>query len=214
MTADPTIAAEIETYLRANPGFLASRPGLYAALNPPARVHGARLADHMAAMLAAARTRAAQAEVQAEHVLAASRAAACVGERVQAAVLAALAAPDLAECVAEVWPGLLGVDAATLCCEAGRPRWRHVPPGTVVSLLGRRPVAFRDQPADAALLHAEAALLAERDVLVAVPGHAAMLALVSRDRDRLPGTQAYVFLGQVIAALLPGRGSGRLRSVG
>ena len=214
MTADPITAERVEAYLLAEPGFLAGHPALYEALEPPLRVHGARLADHMLAMLQAARVRAAKAEAQAGDVLAASRAASCIGERVQAAVLAALGAHDLAECVAEAWPGLLGVDAAALCCEGARLAGRRVPAGTVRALLGRRQVTFRDRPEDAALLHAEAALLAERDVLVAVPGHPALLALVSRDPARLPGTQAYVFLGQVIAALLPGRDPARLRGVG
>ena len=37
--------AAVEAFLRANPGFLAERPGLYRALSPPERVHGEALAD-------------------------------------------------------------------------------------------------------------------------------------------------------------------------
>ena len=198
-----TPADAVAAYLAANPGFLAERPALFATLAPPARVHGAALADHMEAMIRAARARAAERDAQAELVLAAGRAAASIAERVQEAVLSALQASDLAECVAETWPGLLGVDAAALCCEAFRPRWRILPHGSVRTLLRNRPTVFRDRPADAAMLHAEAALLAERDVLVHVPGrYPALLALVSRDPACLPTTQSWAFLGRVVGALV------------
>ncbi len=207
MTAEPSDeisrdAEDVAAYLRANPGFLAAHPALFAALDPPSRVHGAVLADHMAAMIQAARVRTAEMERHAEAVLAAGRAAAGIAERVQAAVLAALQAADVAECVSETWPGLLGVDAAALCCEGRRPRWRSLPHGSVRPLLRGRPMVFRDRPADAQLLHAEAALLAERDVLVGVPGpRPALLALVSREAACLPNTQNWVFLGRVLGAL-------------
>lgn len=195
--------ARVEQYLRAHPGFLAAHPELYAVLAPPTRVHGAVFADHMAAIIDAARAQAAGLRQQAEDVLANGRAAAGVAERVQAAVLAALAAADLVDCVTEVWPGLLGVDAAALCCETSHPRWRKLPRGAVRSLLADRPMTLRDRPADAMVLHAEAALLAERDVLVRVPGQRhALLALVSRHPAGLPNTQAYVFLGEVLGVLL------------
>src|SRR5689334_21904255 len=51
--------AFVERFLRANPGWLAERLELYRVLTPPARVHGERLADHMAAMLRAERAHAA-----------------------------------------------------------------------------------------------------------------------------------------------------------
>jgi uncharacterized protein YigA (DUF484 family) len=211
MTAEPRLATEtalptaeqVVAYLHANPGFLAARPELMARLDPPCRFHGDGLADHLTAMVRAARRRADEMEAKAATVLKAGRAAGGIAERVQAAVLAVLRATDPAECVAEVWPGLLGVDAATLACEGIRPRWRSLPAGAVKALMLDRPVVFRDRPADAFLLHAEAALLAERDVLVRLPcNHPALLALVSRDAAALPGTLAWSFLGRVLAALL------------
>jgi uncharacterized protein YigA (DUF484 family) len=202
----------VAAYLRANPGFLAARPELFAVLHPPARVHGANLADHMVAMVRAARAHAASSDAESARVLAAGRASSCIAERVQTAVLAALHATDIIDCVIETWPGLLGVDAAALCCEDGRPRWRSLPVGAVKSLLRNRPMVFRDRPADASLLHAEAALLAERDLLVHLPGERpALLALVSRDPACLPNTQAWVFLGQVLSALVD-KAQGRSRS--
>ena len=196
-------AARVAVFLRAHPDFLARRPDLYASLAPPVRVHGAIFEDHMAAMLAQARARAADMAASAQDVLAAGRAAGAVMDRLQEAVLALIQATDPAECVIETWPGLLGIDAAALCCEVIRPRWRTLPAGAVKALMRARPLVFRDRPADAALLHAEAALLAERDLLIQLPG-AALLALVSRDGAALPNTQAWRFLGRALAARLEG----------
>jgi uncharacterized protein YigA (DUF484 family) len=196
-------AARVSAYLRAHPDFLAEHPDLYASLSPPMRVHGKIFADHMDAMLRAARGHAAEMEAKSDAILSAGRAAAAISERVQTAILAMLAAPDPVEYVAESLPGLLGVDAASLACEWPRPRWRTLPPGAIKTMLRNRTVVFRDRPADAALLHAEAALLAERDILILLPGEQpALLALVSRDAALLPasqGLQALAFLGRVLA---------------
>ena len=196
----------VAAYLRAHPTYLAERPELYRVLEPPARVHGEPLADHMAAMLRAERAHARDMQGQASSVLQAGRAAAGISERIQAAVVGLLHAGDVAEYVSDVLPGMLGVDAAALCFEGFAPRWRSLPPGAVKLLLNGRAVVVRDRPADALLLHAEAALLAERDVLVRLEhGRPALLALVSRDPATLPhsqGTQSFAFLGSVISALL------------
>jgi len=203
---DDLDAARIADYLRANPDFLAGRPELYRVLTPPQRVHGEALADHMTAMVRIERAHAAAQEDRAATVLNAGRAAAGVADRVYEAVLALVAASDLPECVSSELPHLLGVDAAALCCETFRPGWRSLPPGATAMLMRGKPVICRDRPSDAALLHAEAALLAERDVLVRLPGEApALLALVSRDPAALPGlqaTQAFAFLGRVLGTLL------------
>jgi uncharacterized protein YigA (DUF484 family) len=199
-------ANRTEAYLRANPSFLAERPSLYRALVPPQRIYGEGLADHMAAMIRAERRHAADMEGAAATVLNAGRAATAIVDRVHDAVLALLAAPDPVECVQDQLPGLLGVDAASLCCEGVRKNWRTLPPGSMRLLMRGRTTLFRDRPADAVLMHAEAALLAERDVLIALPGsRPALLALVSRDPETLPalyGTQAFTFLGRVLASLL------------
>jgi uncharacterized protein YigA (DUF484 family) len=204
MTDEPC-PAEVENYLRANPSFLAARPELYRVLAPPQRVHGEALADHMTAMVRIERAHAAAQRERAELVLQAGRAAAGIAERVHAAVLALIAAPDVADCVSQELPHLLGVDAASLCCETFRPRWRSLPPGAVAALMRGKSVVTRDRPADAVLLHAEAALLAERDVLVRLPTPApVLLALASRDPAALPGTagtQYFTFLANVLATL-------------
>ena len=243
LPAGPITDAALDALLRARPGFLAGRPELYAVLQPPRRVHGERLADHMAAMLAAAREAVRLAEQRTEAVLAAGRAATSLAERVQGAVLALLAAADPLDCVAAELPALLGVDAASLCIEprrrgpagdlagqrgtvgglAGqRADIRTLPPGAVAALLGGRDVVLRDQPADAGLLHAEAAMLATRDALIRVPcppgallagapgalladAPGVLLALVSRDERALAPSQgvgSLAFLGRVLALLL------------
>jgi uncharacterized protein YigA (DUF484 family) len=203
--SDEPRPAEVENFLRANPSFLAARPELYRVLAPPQRVHGEALADHMTAMVRIERAHAAAQQERAELVLQAGRAAAGLAERVHAAVLALIAAPDVADCVSQELPHLLGVDAAALCCETFRPHWRSLPPGAVAALMRGKNVVTRDRPADAALLHAEAALLAERDVLVRLPTQTpVLLALASRDPAALPGTagtQYFTFLAQVLATL-------------
>jgi len=203
-TQEPTDEA-VERFLRARPGWLAQRPGLYGVLEPPERVHGEALADHMAAMLRAERGRSAAARCAVEQVVQDRRVAAGLAGRVRRCVLALIAAADPVECVAGELPGLLGVDAAALCAEAGERRGvRRLPAGTLAGLLGRRDVVVRAAPQDARVLHAEAAPLARHDALVRVasrPG--CVLLLASRDGGRLCGDrEALAFLGQAVAAAM------------
>lgn len=199
-------ASDIAAFLCANPSFLAERPELYCSLTPPRRVHGERLADHLAAMVDAERARAAALAQQADVVLEAGRAAAGITERVQEAVLALLRASDPIDCVGVEIPPLLGVDAASLCTEGYRPGFRPLPPGMMQRLLGSRDVVVRARPTDTVLLHAEAAMLATEDALIRIPAaRPALLALVSREPQALPaaqGARALGFLGRVLAALL------------
>ena len=138
----------------------------------------------MAAMLRAQRERA-------DGLLAAGRATAGLAGRVQDAVLALFRSSDPADCVSGEMPGILAVDAAHLCVEAEHPGARRLPDGVVAPLLDGRQVVFRDAPADARLLHAEAAGLARHDALVRVPGEGppALLALLARDRHMLDPAQ-------------------------
>jgi hypothetical protein len=193
-------AAFVEAFLRANPAWLAEHPELYRVLEPPTRVHGDGVTDHMAAMLRVQRERA-------DDVLAAGRASAGLAGRVQDAVLALFRSTDPADCVSGEMPGILAIDAAYLCTEAELPGARALPGGTVGRLLNGRQVVFRDAPSDARLLHAEAAGLARHDALVRVPGEgpAALLALLARDRhmlDPAQGAGPLGFLGRAVAAAL------------
>jgi uncharacterized protein YigA (DUF484 family) len=205
--ADETDAVLVEAFLRANPGWLADHPELYRVLAPPSRVHGEALADHMAAMVRAERLYAAAMAARADSVLAAGRAAAGLAQRVQAAVLALIAANEPDDCITNEFPGILAIDAAGLCAEAAVTGARLLPAGSVARLLDGRDVAFRVDPDDALLLHAEAARLARFDALVRVPwqGTPALLSLVTRDRaslDPAQGAGALAFLGRAVAAAL------------
>jgi uncharacterized protein len=207
---EPADAALVAAFLRDHPSFLSENPELYRVLVPPHRVHGDVLADHMAAMLRAERGHATAMADRADGVLAAGRAAAGLAARVQAAVLALIRAPDAADCVSAEMPGILAVDAASLCMEDPDGLMqgvRRLPPGKVAALLGGRDVVFRDSPLDSVLLHAEAAALARHDALIRVPGNgpAALLALVTRDSrtlDPAQGAGALGFLGRAVAAAL------------
>jgi hypothetical protein len=209
-------AAEVEAFLRAHPHFLAERPEIYRALVPPRRLHGERLADHMAAMLEAerARTRAMEAELRA--AIEAGRAGAGLTVRIRLAVLALMRAQDVMEAVTQEVPALLGVETCTLAAEPAPraaaplpPGVRPLPPGMVARLIGRgRDAVVRAQPTDIALLHAEAAPLVLRDALARVPladGPPALIAVGARDASALPARQAVAvlaFLGRAVAAAL------------
>ncbi len=195
---------QVAAWLRANPSFLAANPALYRHLTPPERVHGAVLADHMAAMLRAARAEATVQAARADGVLAAGRAAAGLTQRVQEAVLLLLAAADVVDCVATAFPVALAVDSACLCAE-GMPGLRPLPRGAVAGLLGGRAVLLRSGGAADAGLHGEAVQLAAHEALVRIPGDGppALLALAAREGMMLEGGQgALAFLGRALAAAL------------
>ena len=201
---------EVAAWLRARPRFLTEHPELYRWLVPPERVHGDVFADHMVAMLRAERAHAAAMAERADGVLAAGRAAAGLASRVQEAVLALIGATNPVECVAAELPPLLAVDAVSLCAEtapAPIAGARPLPPGMVSRLMSTRFVLFRDDGAEARMLHGEAAELARHDVLVRIPGDGtpALLALAARDRrtlDPSQGAGALTFLGRAMAAAL------------
>jgi uncharacterized protein len=198
----------VAAFLRAHPRWLAENPELYRTLAPPVRVHGEPLADHMAAMLAAARA-------QTSRLLAVGRVAQNLGGRVEQAVLALVGASDPVASLATELPALLGMDAVSLCVEAEIAGARALPPGTVDRLLGREEVRLIANPAgdrggsraDLTLLHGEAAALARHEVLVRLPGTAvpALLALACRDPFATPARAAQgplLLLARAAAAAL------------
>ncbi len=201
---------EVVAWLRAHPGFLAHNPGLYDVLLPPRRVHGAGLADHMAAMLDQARLRAADAERASTQAAAGRRAAESFARRVQDAVVALMRAPDPAWLATHELAGLLRVDAARICSEA-QPLpdgVAPVPRGTVAAVLGQRSALHRTARPNA-LLHGEAVALATEEALIRVPLRTgpALLALACRDEAGLTGaaTDTLAFLGQTVAAAMERR---------
>lgn len=202
----------VAAYLRANPGFLATHPVLYEVLQPPRRVHGVAAADHMAAMVSAARERVVAAERAAEAAAADRRAVEGFLRRVQDAVLVLMRVRQPAMVVAHELAGLLHVDSARLCGERADvfPEGvgegvAEVPRGTVVAVLGQRLALVRTARPDV-LLHGEAVALACQEALVRVPlaRSPALLALACRDGSGLQGatTDTLAFLGHAIGAAM------------
>ena len=200
----------VAAYLRANPAFLADNPALYERLAPPVRLHGAALADHMAAMVRQARERAAGAERALAEAAAGRRLAEGFARRVSEAVVALMRAPDPAWLAAHELAGLLHLDAARLCSEAAVPPAgaAPVPRGTVAAVLGQRRAVVRAARPDA-VLHGEAVALAGQEALLQVPvvSGPALLALACRDGSGLAGasTDSLAFLGQAVGAALDAR---------
>ncbi len=203
-------AAAVEAFLRANPHFLAERPALYRDLAPPRRVHGDRMADHMAAMLNAERRHLRGLEAEMEAALSAGRANQGLAIRVRLAVLALMRGGDLLEVVTQELPALLGVETCTLLAERPDRRGIHkLPTGALARLLpGGKEAVVRANPTERELLHQEAAPLVKRDALARVPvwtGEPVLLTLGARDPAALParhGTATLAFLGRVVAAAL------------
>ena len=189
---DGVEAAAVERFLRANPAFLASRPELYGAMEPPARVHGERMADHMHAILRAERARTAAALATLPH----RRETAGMAARVQGAVLALMRAADKHECVQHELPDLLGLDAVRLLPGP-------LPPAAETALAGADAVV-RTGTTTTRPLHAEAAPLATTEALVRVllPAGPALLLLACRDPHRLPAHcgAELAFLGRAVSA--------------
>lgn len=202
-----TAAEDVENWLLSHPDFLAQRPELYLALEPPQRVHGERMADHMAAMLAAARVHIR--EVDAESQQCSRQPNPAFAIRASEAVLALLRAPDALECVAQEWPAILGVDACHVGCETVQRR--HVvklATGTLAQLLPPgRDAVVRSAPLHVEPLHKEAAPVIRRDALARVPapgGQPMLLAVGARDADMLPAAavESIAFLGRAVGAAL------------
>lgn len=170
-------AATIEAYLRANPGFLAARPQLYAVLTPPRRIHGEALADHMAAMIAAGRE-------EWRGLLEAGRARGAFAARVAEAVLALLENPDARDCVRHEWPARLGIEACLL----------------LPAIPGTAPLV-RDVTVASAALHGEAAPLIRREAVLRVGEET--LVLGARSAAELPNEpESLAFLTRALAAAL------------
>jgi uncharacterized protein YigA (DUF484 family) len=200
----------VAAWLRANPGFLAADPALYAAMDPPPRIHGERVADHMAARIAAAEAHARSLSAMVNGVLAASRANAAAAERIQRAVLELLRARDVMGSIGAL-PDLLGLECVSLCAERpAPPGFRTLDEGDVARLVGHgREAALRRTPAADAALHGEAAALVGSEALLRFPvspaGRPALLALGAREADAFdPGqaTDLLQFLAAAVAAAL------------
>ena len=188
----------IAAFLRANPGWLAAHPELYAVLDPPRRLHGEAMADHMVAIIDQARR-------HGNDAAAGRRATEGFTQLVQDAVLALMRATDAAWCLQNDIAGLLRVESVRLSAESGIAGAARLDPGTVEAMLGQRCALVRDAGPDK-VLHGEAAPLTVREALIRVPltSGPALLAIAVRDPAGLDGasTQSLAFLGQAAAAAL------------
>jgi len=210
-------AETIARWLRAHPDFLASRPDLYRWLEPPRRVHGEALADHMQARIEAVRADLARQERALAEAAEAGRAGASLVLGVRGAVLALMRAADPVETVAQEFPALLNLACAAVAMEprpfAAPPMgMRPLPAGAVARLLGAgRATLVRAEPREREILHGEAAPLVVRDALIRVdlPGGApGLLVLGARSPTALPLRQtaaALAFLGRAVEAALAAR---------
>ena len=190
--------ADVLRFLVRRPDFLQRHPTLYMTLDPPARVHGEALADHMAAMIVAVRRQNAGLRTD----VAARRHASGLRARVEDAVLGLLRARDTLEWVEVELAPTLGLDAAHLWrCGSGQA----IPEALARQLLGGRDVSLRGAGGSAGL-HGAAASLVRSEALVRVAGHSglAVLALGSREeRFFAPGAEAPLqMLGRAVEAAL------------
>ena len=192
--------ADIVRFLEMRPDFLARHAFLYLTLAPPARVHGEQVADHMAAMLAAARRQ----NVQLQDNVRRRRAGRSLGDRVEHALLGLIRASDPIEWLEHELAATLGIDAAHLCLEGDASRASVRPLGGLAArLMGGRDIVFRETITEGAALHGPAADLVRRDVLVRIQpnfGPTGVLALGSRD-EGLPGPGSEGALALLRAAL-------------
>lgn len=212
LTGDPVMPAPeaVAHFLRAHPDFLAQQPDLYRSLNPPIRIHGEHVADHMAAMIAAERRRLRAVEAELLSMVSNCRADFQLSARIRLAVMALMRTQDVPEVVTEELPALLRVETCTLLSEAPDRRGiLKLPRGAVARLLGRgRDAVVRTAPTDLELLHEAAAPLVTRDALALVPtwnSRPTLLALGARDGHAIPAKQAtatLAFLGRVVGAAL------------
>ena len=188
----------IAAFLRAHPGWLAAHPEVYAVLDPPRRLHGEAMADHMAAIIDQARR-------HGNDAAAGRRATEGFTQLIQDAVLALMRAPDPAWCLQNDIPGLLRVESVRLSVECTIAGTATLDRGTVDAVLGQRLALVRDAGRDKHL-HGEAAPLTVREALVRVPlaSAPALLAISARDPVGLDGasTQSLAFLGAAAAAAL------------
>ncbi len=199
--------ARVRHFLEVRPDFLQRHPSLYMVLAPPARVHGETLADHMAAMIDAARRQNAQLR---NHV-AERRHASSSRARVDDAVLGLLRAPDRLEWIETELAATLGLDAAHLWRASAQGPSSEIGGAIPVELgrmlLGGRDVVLRDEPTEIARLHGAAAPLVRSDALVRVArsgGGFALLALGSRETQFFAaGAEApLALLGRAVEAAL------------
>lgn len=142
---DAPTSDQVETYLRANPGFLNERPDLIAVLAPPSRFEGSSVVDLQNVMVQKLREESRDLRDAANLLISTTRSNMIIQTRTHAAVMALLGADNFDRLVHVVrydLPLLLDVDTVSLCFEstgANHPDYadiRWLPAGSVEKVLG------------------------------------------------------------------------------
>lgn len=210
---------QVEAYLRAHPDYLIRHSELLLSLSPPSRWAGEDgVLDMQVFMIDRLRDELDRVHGAAEHLIHTSRSHLSIQTRTHRAVLAILAATDmagLAEAVSDDLPALLDVDVATLCFEQPAepipalavPGVLALPSGTVVRMIGgsdRDCALTEDMPGDPILFGDGAGLVQSSAVVRVAPGAPCpdgMIALGSRHSHTFHAGQAtelITFLARVL----------------
>lgn len=205
--------AQVTAFLKDNPDFLARHPELLAQMAPPSRYDAGPVVDFQQFMVARLQEELEEMRGCAEHLISTSRSNMSTQSRTHEAVLATLAANDMAglgRVVAEDYPSLLDVDVGTLGFEAENGQSRLIPglgclpAGMVETVLGDGDVMLRAQAPGDQLIFGDAAGLVGSFALVRIeaPGcPLGLLALGSRLEQTFQasqGTELLAFLARVI----------------
>lgn len=210
---------QVASYLKAHPDFLLRHPEVAVRIAAPAREDGSgNIADLQQFMIERLRQELDQMRGCAEHLITTTRSNMSTQSRTHKAVLAALAAKDMAELVLVLGDAAepFEVDAVALCFETAAEiiptlsaaGLQRLPGGGVDILMGddSRDIALKPQAPGDAVVFGSAAGLVRSQALVRLGAHGrcppGLLALGSRhDRTFHPGqgTELLSFFAQVIA---------------
>jgi uncharacterized protein YigA (DUF484 family) len=221
-TAD-LAAAEVVTFLRQHPAFLAEHPDLLHVLTPPAQQRGAGVLDMQHFMLQRLQTEIARLKNQQRALISTSRANLASQSRIHQAVLALLAAPSfehLIQIVTTDFAVLLDADVITLAVESVACGQSHLSVrgvqllerGTVDRLFGadRDVLLLTETEGDPALFGSGAGLVRSAALLrlkVSPQAPAGLLAIGARKPGKFhasQGTELLGFLAKSLAVVIAG----------
>ncbi len=222
--ADPLpTEQQVAKFLRVHPDFLIRHPELLLVLSPPSRWKDEDgVVDMQVFMIDRLRDEVERVKGAAEHVIHTSRSNMSIQNRTHEAVVALLAAEDmagLAEAVSDDLPALLDVDVATLGFEAGDgfpPELAvtgvsRLPEGTVETVMGGadRDCALAEEMPGDPLLFGEGHALVQSSAMVRLvaegrrpPGVLALGSRHGRTFHAGQGTELLSFLARVIESCL------------
>lgn len=215
--AGPEEEAQVLSFLRAHPEFLAAHAELLAPLLGVERESGDRVVDLQRFMVGRLRARTQELEAERDQMVALARLNLKSQTRVHRAVLALMGAPSFEHLIQAVTidlPVFLGIDAASLCIEATAtppPRCetagvRLLDPGAVDRVIGpaRDMLLEAARPADRAIFGSAAQLVRSTALLrlkISPSSPIGLLALGSRKESRFhpgQGTELLSFLAHAI----------------